>query len=57
MSHVCLFVELTIIPLMGMAQNFIVNRPFIFAIVDVPTGETLFAGRVMDPTVQSSNRI
>lgn len=27
-----------------------VDRPFIFAIVDRPTGATLFAGRVLDPT-------
>ncbi|XP_014481109.1 PREDICTED: uncharacterized protein LOC106747753 [Dinoponera quadriceps] len=47
--------ELTIIPLMGMGQNFIANRPFIFAIVDVPTGETLFAGRLMDPIMRSSS--
>lgn len=50
-----LFTELTVIPLMGMSQTFIANRPFIFAIVDVPTGETLFAGRVMDPSAKSSS--
>jgi len=27
-----------------------VDRPFIFAIVDRPTGATLFIGRVLDPT-------
>ncbi|XP_032678780.1 uncharacterized protein LOC116847660 [Odontomachus brunneus] len=47
--------ELTVIPLMGMTQTFIANRPFIFAIVDVLTGETLFAGRLIDPTTNSSS--
>jgi len=47
--------ELMIVPLMGnMAPNFVANRPFIFAIVDLVTSETLFAGRFMGPTVGNS---
>jgi serpin B len=32
------------------AATLTIDRPFIFAILDRPTGATLFAGRVMDPT-------
>ncbi|MEM9730608.1 MAG: serpin family protein [Myxococcota bacterium] len=32
------------------AATLVVDRPFIFAILDRPTGAMLFAGRVMDPT-------
>ncbi|EFN65867.1 Plasminogen activator inhibitor 1 [Camponotus floridanus] len=46
--------ELTIVPLMGNTAIFIANRPFIFAIVDLNTTETLFAGRVMDPSMSNS---
>lgn len=49
--------ELTVIPLMGIEQNFIADRPFIFAIVDVLSSEILFAGRIIDPTETSSRRI
>jgi serpin B len=31
-------------------KTFRADRPFFFAIVDEPTGTTLFAGRVSDPT-------
>ncbi|XP_011879335.1 PREDICTED: uncharacterized protein LOC105568344 [Vollenhovia emeryi] len=42
--------ELAVVPLMAnMAPTFVANRPFIFAIVDLVTSETLFAGRFMGP--------
>lgn len=47
--------ELAIVPLMAnMAPTFIANRPFIFAIVDLVTSETLFAGRFMGPNAGNS---
>ncbi|CAL1688366.1 unnamed protein product [Lasius platythorax] len=50
--------ELMVVPLMAnMAPAFIANRPFIFAIVDLVTSETLFAGRVMDPSMSNFESI
>ncbi|KYQ54644.1 Serpin B3, partial [Trachymyrmex zeteki] len=47
--------ELAVVPLMAnMVPTFIVNRPFIFAIVDLATSETLFAGRFMGPNADNS---
>ncbi|KAL6427473.1 hypothetical protein ACFW04_008768 [Cataglyphis niger] len=47
--------EFMVVPLMAnTAPVFIANRPFIFAIVDLVTSETLFAGRVMDPSTSNS---
>ncbi|XP_012528497.1 uncharacterized protein LOC105832254 [Monomorium pharaonis] len=47
--------EFTIVPLMAnMVPTFTANRPFIFAIVDVVTSETLFAGRFMGPNANNS---
>lgn len=44
------FAEFAIVPLMGETMpTFIANRPFIFAIVDLVTTETLFAGRFISP--------
>jgi serpin B len=34
----------------GAGQTLIIDRPFLFAIRDVPTGAVLFLGRVADPT-------
>ncbi|KAM0725674.1 Serine protease inhibitor 2 [Formica fusca] len=46
--------QFMVVPLMAnTAPAFIANRPFIFAIVDLGTSETLFAGRVMDPSSNS----
>jgi len=42
---------------MGNTAVFIANRPFIFAIVDLDTTETLFAGRVMDPSMSNSGNL
>ena len=33
-------------------QTIVFDRPFLFAIVDQPTGEVLFLGRVLDPTAK-----
>lgn len=44
-----------IVPLMANTAIFSANRPFIFAIVDLITSETLFAGCVMDPSMNSEN--
>lgn len=47
-------IEFMIVPLMAnIAPAFIANRPFIFAIVDLVTSETLFAGRVIDPSMST----
>lgn len=47
-------IEFMVVPLMAnTAPVFIANRPFIFAIVDLVTSETLFAGRVMDPSMSN----
>ncbi|XP_012064085.1 PREDICTED: uncharacterized protein LOC105627412 [Atta cephalotes] len=47
--------ELAVVPLMAnMVSTFIVNRPFMFAIVDLVTSETLFAGRFMGPNADNS---
>jgi serpin B len=35
----------------GICESFYANRPFIFAIQDIPTGTILFMGRVLDPSV------
>lgn len=34
-------------------ENLVVDRPFLFAIKDVPTGAILFLGRVTDPTTKN----
>ncbi|XP_011685298.1 PREDICTED: heparin cofactor 2-like isoform X2 [Wasmannia auropunctata] len=50
--------ELVVVPLMAnMAPTFRANRPFIFAIVDLVTSETLFAGRFMGPNAGNSRTI
>ncbi|XP_029156604.1 uncharacterized protein LOC114929280 isoform X2 [Nylanderia fulva] len=50
--------EFMIVPLMAnVAPAFIANRPFIFAIVDLVTSETLFAGRVIDPSTNKFESI
>ncbi|KAK2576905.1 hypothetical protein KPH14_005528 [Odynerus spinipes] len=45
---------LTIVPLMGSdGQTFRANHPFIFAIVDLQTNGTLFAGRYVQPDLSN----
>ncbi|KAI4504439.1 hypothetical protein M0802_000910 [Mischocyttarus mexicanus] len=49
---------LTIVPLMGSSvEIFRANRPFLFAIVDLQTNATLFAGRYINPNLSNQTII
>ncbi|XP_043487510.1 uncharacterized protein LOC122514639 isoform X1 [Polistes fuscatus] len=50
--------ELTIVPLMGSNKEvFRADHPFLFAIVDLQTNATLFAGRYMHPNLNNKSTI
>ncbi|EZA57928.1 hypothetical protein X777_01942 [Ooceraea biroi] len=50
--------QLAVIPLIASTTpTFVANRPFIFAIVDLATSETLFVGRYMGPAASNSRSV
>jgi len=46
------------VPLIGSTTpTFLANRPFMFAIIDIGTSETLFIGRFMGPAANNSRNV
>jgi len=53
-----LITEFTVVPLIASTTpTFLANRPFMFAIIDLGTSETLFVGRFMGPAANNSRNV